>query len=417
MRRTGEERCVINAMQVRSIGGRIREIRTWRGMSLKVTAELSGITESYLSRIERNERPVNSRSLLEAIAAALRVAPSELAGQAFPPATVDPVAAETQAAVVALEAALSDYRLGEPTGEPARPWPAVAADLDRLNTVLRPAADYAAQGVLLPRLMIKLHTLYVTAPEHRVEVCEGLMDCYQATGFTLKNLGVRGLPALAAFRAEQVAEELDDPAWLGLAAWQRALALGETGRPRMLELSMRSADALEGRLDDPRALQVYGLLHLNAALASAAMRRGDDSADHLNEAAALAERVSGTGRNFGHQGFCSDNVGIWRLSIALELGEAGRVREIARLVDPSRVAASRQAIFWADLGRGMAQQRSTREKAVDALLRAEQIAPQRIRANPFVRETVADLLRRAPRDSATARELSGMAYRMGIGVG
>ncbi|HEV7830407.1 MAG TPA: helix-turn-helix transcriptional regulator, partial [Pseudonocardiaceae bacterium] len=43
-------------MQVRSIGGRIREIRVWRGRTLKATAELAGVTESYLSRIERNER-------------------------------------------------------------------------------------------------------------------------------------------------------------------------------------------------------------------------------------------------------------------------------------------------------------------------------------------------------------------------
>jgi transcriptional regulator with XRE-family HTH domain len=128
---------VINAMQVRSIGGRIREIRSWRDMTLKATAELAGITEGYLSRIERNQRPVNSRSLLESIAAALRVAPSELAGQAFPPARADPLAAQTQTAVVTLEAALSDYRLGEPTDQTARLWPAVAADLERLNTVLR----------------------------------------------------------------------------------------------------------------------------------------------------------------------------------------------------------------------------------------------------------------------------------------
>jgi hypothetical protein len=49
--------------------------------------------------------------------------------------------------------------------------------------------------------------------------------------------------------------------------------------------------------------------------------------------------------------------------------------------------------------------------------RAEQIAPQRIRPNPFVRETIADLLRRGQRDTATGRDLRGMAYRMGIGVG
>jgi transcriptional regulator with XRE-family HTH domain len=408
---------VIDAMQVRSIGGRIREIRVWRGMTLKATAELAGITESYLSRIERNERPVNSRSLLEAIAAALRVAPSELAGQTFPPAAADPVAAETQTAVIALDAALSDYRLGESTGETARLWPAVAADLNRLNTVLRPAVDYAAQGVLLPRLMIELHTLYVTDPGHRVEICTGLMDCYQMAGVLLKNLGVRGLPSLAAFRAQQVAEELDDPAWLGLAAWLRAFTVDGKGRPRMLAISLRGANELEPHLDDPRAAQMYGALHLHAAMASAAMRRSGDSADHLNEAAVMAGRVSGGGRGFGGLCFGLDNVGIWRLSIAVELGESGRAREIARLVDPSRVpSAARQAMFWADLGRGMAQQRSTRDAAVGALLRAEKIAPQRVRPNPFVRETVADLLRRGPCDAATGRDLRGMAYRMGIGI-
>jgi hypothetical protein len=147
------------------------------------------------------------------------------------------------------------------------------------------------------------------------------------------------------------------------------------------------------------------------------MRRGGDSADHLDEAAAMAERVSGAGRGFGNLYFGPDNVGIWRLSIAVELGEAGRAREIARLVEPSHVpSAVRQAMFWADLGRGMAQDRSTRDKAVGALMRAEKIAPQRIRTNPFVRETVADLMRRTQRD-AVGRDLRGMAYRMGIGVG
>jgi hypothetical protein len=111
------------------------------------------------------------------------------------------------------------------------------------------------------------------------------------------------------------------------------------------------------------------------------MRRSGDSADHLNEAAVMAERVSGGGRGFGGLCFGLDNVGIWRLSIAVELGESGRAREIARLVDPSRVpSAARQAMFWADLGRGMAQQRSTRDAAVGALLRAEPICCAEVRA-------------------------------------
>lgn len=400
----------------RAIGRRVREIRMWRRMSLKAVADLAGISESYLSRIERGERGVHRRSLLEAIATALRVAPSELAEQAFPPAAADAATGEAQAAVIALEAALSDLELGTPGNVNARPWPAVAADLEHLNTRLRPATDYAAQGLVLPGLLGELHTLYVTDPEHRVDVLRALMDCYHATGVLLKNLGIRGLPTLAAFHARRVAEELEDPAWLGLADWLRAFTLNGTGRPRMLELSVQGADALQSHLDDPRALQMYGALHLNAALASAVMRHGNDAAAHLTEAGTIADRVDAGGRGFGDLYFGPDNVGIWRLAIAVELGEPGRARELARQVNPAAVpSAARQAMFWADLGRGMAQDRATRDDAVGALLRAEKIAPQRIRTNPFVRETVGDLMRRARRE-AVGRELRGMAYRMGLGI-
>jgi transcriptional regulator with XRE-family HTH domain len=408
----------VDAEEARTIGRRLREIRVWRRKSLRAVAELAGLSEGHLSRIERGERPVDRRSTLEALAAALRVAPSELAEQAFPPAAADPVTGEAQATVTTLEAALSDLDLGAPLDESARPWPAVAADMDRLNSELRPRTDYAAQGLVLPGLLRELHTLYVTDPQRRPDVLRALMDCYHAAGILLKNLGVRGLPALAAYHARRVAEELEDPAWLGLAAWLRASTIGGAGRARMLELSMQGTENLQGHLDDPQAQQMYGALHLNAALASAAMQRAGDAADHLDEAGSIADRLGRNGgRGFGNLYFGPDNVGIWRVSIAVELGDPGRARELARQVQPSAVpSAARQAMYWADLGRGMAAERATRDEAVAALLRAESIAPQRIRTNPFVRESVTNLMQRARRE-AVGRELRGMAYRMGLGVG
>jgi hypothetical protein len=68
------------------------------------------------------------------------------------------------------------------------------------------------------------------------------------------------------------------------------------------------------------------------------------------------------------------------------------------------------------VGRGLASVRGREAQAVEALRRAEVLAPHRTRTNPFVRETVTELLRRARRE-AVGRELRGMAYRMGIGVG
>lgn len=70
-------------------------------------------------------------------------------------------------------------------------------------------------------------------------------------------------------------------------------------------------------------------------------------------------------------------------------------------------------MFYADLGRGLAAERATRDRAVAALRTAEEIAPHVVHGNFYVRETVTDLLRRARRD-AGGRELRGMAYRIGI---
>ncbi len=75
--------------------------------------------------------------------------------------------------------------------------------------------------------------------------------------------------------------------------------------------------------------------------------------------------------------------------------------------------ASRRAGYYSDLGRGLATEQTYRQEAVAALRTAERLAPQRVRANPFVRDIVTDLMRRARRD-AIGRELRGMAYRMGL---
>ncbi|MGH3814546.1 MAG: hypothetical protein ACRDUV_19190, partial [Pseudonocardiaceae bacterium] len=100
-------------------------------------------------------------------------------------------------------------------------------------------------------------------------------------------------------------------------------------------------------------------------------------------------------------------------SIALEFGEHGQALEAAKTVRPDLVAAVQQAEFWAAVGRALVAGKKTRDKAVRVLVHAEQLAPQRIRHDVLVRETVAGLLRQARRD-AGGRELRGLAWRMGI---
>jgi transcriptional regulator with XRE-family HTH domain len=61
-----------------TIGRQVRRIRHARGKSLVAVAGLAGISKSHLSRIERGERPLDSRSEIAALANALEIAPSEL---------------------------------------------------------------------------------------------------------------------------------------------------------------------------------------------------------------------------------------------------------------------------------------------------------------------------------------------------
>jgi hypothetical protein len=107
------------------------------------------------------------------------------------------------------------------------------------------------------------------------------------------------------------------------------------------------------------------------------------------------------------------NVGIWRTSTALEVGEPGQALLAAKPVHPELLPKRNQVQFGATVGRAMRAGNKTRDKGVRVLLHAEQLAPQRIHHDVLVRETVAGLLRQSRRD-AGGRELRRLAWRMGL---
>ncbi|MDQ3763707.1 MAG: helix-turn-helix domain-containing protein [Actinomycetota bacterium] len=391
----------------RTIGGRLREIRTWRGKSLRVIAELAGITESYLCRLELGQRPLDRRSLLEALAAALQVAPSEITGQPYPPSSENEAVAH--AAAQALRAVLRDIEVGEPLTEaPPRSVAELRGEVAAVNAACA-ACDYGLLGHTVPDLIGELHTL--AEVNNSVEARRLLADVLHAAFYLSKDLGHGDLAWMVSGHLHATADALGEPVLGGLAGFVRSHAtVGLKARERGLRLAERSAELLDP--DDGSAGQVYGMLHLSAALQSAVTGRPDAARAHLSEAAETASRT-GDG-NFAGLNFGPRNVGVWRVALALELGEPGRVPELARDVDVAAIpSAGRQATFYGDVGRGLAAIRGREEQAIEALHRAELLAPQRIRTNPFVRVTVVDLMRRARR-KAGSRELRGLAYRMGL---
>lgn len=154
---------------------------------------------------------MDRRSTLEALAAALEVAPGELTGSHE--LVVGEGMDEVHAAVVALRVALADNALDDPADDATRPWPALVADLHRVNNDLRPRADHAALGLVLPDLIVDLHATAAADPDHRRDALVGLLDVYTAAVVALKHLGESDLAAVAALQARAVAAEVGSPAY------------------------------------------------------------------------------------------------------------------------------------------------------------------------------------------------------------
>lgn len=394
------------------IGSRVREIRAWRGMNLSATAGLSGMSVSYLSMIERGQRPVTRHAVLESLANALRVSPEELTGQPYAPA--DPLASEAHAGIAAIEAALDAHDLGVDPGGTPRPWPELAQAVQRLNDVLRADADYAALGSVIPGLLAELHATYVRDPGRRRDVLAGLVYTYRAAAGVSKCLGVRGLPMVAARLAQACAEELAAPEWLGFGTFVRGYAAGSLDRPHQYDLAVRTIDQLRPSFDNADVVQAAGALHLNAALVCAARGEADQARVHVTEAAELAAGLPEQTDNFGWLHFSAGAVGIWRVSLGAELGEGAKVAEYARTVRPEAIEGkARRAAFLKDVGCALVAEKRSWEKGVRILSEAERTAPQLIRHNPFVRDVVSAQLHRVRRN-AGGRELRGLAWRMGI---
>jgi transcriptional regulator with XRE-family HTH domain len=403
--------CAVNLIEIppNDVGRRLREIRKWRKLSLEVVAGLAGISFGHLSRLELGEKALTNRSTLEALARALKVAPTEFDAKPWD----SPDNEQAHAGVVAVEAALDAYELGDDPGGTVREWPRIGDDLNKLTDLIQ-AGDYTGQGELTPGLLAELHAVYVRDPSHRREALLGLIKAYSSAVWVTKRLGGRGLSLLAAKAAQECAEELDAPAWRGFATWLRGDATGVLSRPQQYNRAVGMADALTGSLDDQEVIQAYGMLHLSAALAAAVQDDRDTTNTHLAEAASVAGRMDDEVGTFGRLWFGRANVGIWRATIGHEFGDGPKVAEQAREVRVDAIPSTcRRAEFHCEVGRSLLSTPKTRDQGLSLLLRAETLAPQRVHADVFVREAVADQLRIARRD-AGGRELRGLAWRLGI---
>jgi transcriptional regulator with XRE-family HTH domain len=396
-----------------TVGARIKVLRKWRGnMSQQTLADLAGLSQAHLSRIERGRWPLDRRSHIAGLARALRVSETDIVGG--PHLSADPIQSTPHTTIPAVRAALLSNTLTSPTTERARPLAELVAEMNRID---HSEYKHIEVGEKLPAVINELH-VHVAMPADEAAYQLALMtliEAFQSATFTTKDLGYGDLAHIAAMRADEVAGILDDPISTGKAASLRVHTMSMASRDFALGLAEEAADALEPHAHDDHGVQVLGMLALAASLMATVLYRYDRAEHWLNQATEFAERIPDSpGENWG--AFSASNVGAWKVALATERGESGGgLLELAREVDEDKlkVRRGRHAAFLADVGRGLARDRKNRNEAVEWLRRAEEVAPHKIRNNASVRHTV-EVLHTQALDSAVSVELRGMMARMGV---
>jgi tetratricopeptide (TPR) repeat protein len=256
------------------------------------------------------------------------------------------------------------------------------------------AGRYAELTDLLRALIPDLETAARALPaEQHAEVFELMAGAYQACSAALAKLGEAEAAWIAADRAMGAAERAGNALLVAAGAFRLVFVfLGARHYAQAEETARTAADALWHVADEgnTEAMSLWGALTLQRAITAA--RTGDATAaySHLERAGEMAERL-GPGRNDFNTEFGPANVALIEISVAVDLGDAGRALRAASAIDFSALSAERQARTLIDVARAHAQRRQVAD-AIAALRRAEDITPEQVRGHYVARQIVSDLL-------------------------
>ena len=276
------------------------------------------------------------------------------------------------------------------------------------------SCHYQRAAADLPPLLNRIRVAcQQTGGDDRLRAYGLAADAYQVAGSVLLKQGDISLAVLAADRSMNAADESGDPVSLAASARIVTHALMSSGHLRhATRMAIIAAERLERDHPlTPSSVSVLGALLLRGSLASARDDDRDTANELLSEADVLASRL-GRDANERWTAFGPTNVLLHRVSVAVSLGDAGRAIGCAQRVPLDKVGvAERRACLFVDVARALTQWGKP-ERAYQALLAAEQTAPEEIATRPSVRQLVVDLIRITP--ASLYPDLRELANRIGV---
>jgi len=300
---------------------------------------------------------------------------------------------------------------------PEQSSPTSANLLDRAADAHRAyqAACYGAVISDLPELLLDADRLRTAAGED-LDSLLAYVAVYVASAKLLLKLGSTDLATLAADRAAVAAASTASAIAQGMAAFQVACVHLQADRANEAEAVAVAMAGRTGTSPQPHTsslLSVAGALWLIAALAAARRADRDHAQSWLDHADHLAQEL-GADRNGAWTAFGPTNVAIHRVSVAAELGDPAAAVAAADTISVDQLPPglqSRRAQVHLDLAWAEAKRKRDADATLH-LLEAERIAPESIRYNVVVRETVWDLLAR--QRQRPSRVVADLAVRAGV---
>lgn len=391
--------------EAHTIGWALWRVRDARGKSLRVVAELAGMSKDTLNRIERGLRSP-TLSEIRALADALQVSVSELTRLPVPA----PANGHTDSAITAIDLALMAVSDDAPSGQ-VLPVEELRARVTAMVDALCRCEREREVGTALPALIQDLHT---TIAARRDVVALLPLVAWLHTQVTVPWLRLAGasldLCGQAVMLARHAAQEHDTPGPLGLVAASGARVALVKGA---FDIARVRLDAVTMPTNTSELMQLEGLLTLRRSLVAAVGKRAGDADAALAYAAELAART-GEGNAYG-LGFGPLQCQLFRLDGLVTVGDYEQAVSIAEGINPEAHDRARQADYWRDYGLALARLRGRHDDAVRALRSAELISPHSVQRNPLIRDTLAVLLRHSRQDTV-GEELRGMTRRAGLSV-
>jgi transcriptional regulator with XRE-family HTH domain len=390
------------------IGERLRFYRQAKGKTQAVVAGLAGVSEDYLSQIERGLK-TPTLTLLHRFSRILGVRVSELLGES---------ATEHDEAVHPIGYAVQRALMSYPTAGEAADAAVLRERVDAAWSIWQGSEHrYTEASQVLPDLITDVLAAQrsvnstATADERR-EVQRISADLYFLLRTFTKRIGRTDLSLLVADRGVLAAEAADDPVRIAGAKWNLGhilLAQGEADGAE--DVAAHAIEDLQRETtgNDIDAIGMTGALWLVSAVA--AVRNNDPwtARDRLREHAMPAAQVTGD-TNVMWTVFGPTNVGLHAVSVEMEMGESSEGLRVADSIDVSAVPSlERKTTFALEVARCYEQRRDDPGVLLH-LMSAETSGPEDMRYNTLARDLVHGLLKRArptyaPQVRALARRI------------